>query len=562
MAVKDRQTQVSFNDVKYYKGDLTMEDNISNEVIGRSSATERDPNTSDKFSFWITSDKIVNPFDIVESEHLRDSRTYGLVTMLEHRTDASSHLANFISNNFGSLAEEPNTPRMGATLAKVNVMMNTNDIYMPIENEKNVRFSNESGIHIALGIDTMEDKRKIPAGLIKMSNEEEAVVYIDSNYVLGPESAHINISGISGLATKTSYAMFLLQSLLQSIQSEDIAVIILNVKHGDLLQIDEPPKELSEEQKGLWIKLGLAPKPFDNVHYFLPRGKNRQANSYVLPRNYEIFAYALEDSVTKLDLLFSNIPDPTETIDSLVGEIQNGFGTAQFKGVTTWNDLLNAEPLAKNGQSQKIGDIRSSSVGKFRRHLRRIVQTRTTGLFTDQRTRMEQNLSERLREIEGGHTYVVDIAKLNDAEQSFAFGDIVRTIYELFAESDETFNLPEKVIIFVDELNKYAPAGGKESALIEQILDISERGRSLGVILFSAQQFMSAVHSRVTGNCATKILGRSTSSEVNMPDYRFLDQDLKMSLTRLAKGELLLQHAVFRQPVKVIFPKPAYRQND
>lgn len=539
-----------------------MEDYISNEVIGRSSATERDPNTSDKFNFWITSDKIVNPFDIVESEHLRDSRTYGLVTMLEHRTDASSHLANFISNNFGSLAEEPNTPRMGATLAKVNVMMNTNDIYMPIENEKNVRFSNESGIHIALGIDTMEDKRKIPAGLIKMSNEEEAVVYIDSNYVLGPESAHINISGISGLATKTSYAMFLLQSLLQSIQSEDIAVIIMNVKHGDLLQIDEPPKELSEEQKGLWIKLGLEPKPFDNVHYFLPRGKNGQAYSHHLPRNYQIFAYNLEDSVSKLDLLFSNIPDPSETIDSLIGEIQNGYGTAQFRGVSTWNNLLNSEPLAKNGQSQKIGDIRSSSVGKFRRHLRRIVQTRTTGLFTDQRTRMEQNLSERLREIEGGQTYVVDIAKLKDTEQSFVFGDIVRTIYELFAESDETYNLPEKVIIFVDELNKYAPAGGKESALIEQILDISERGRSLGVILFSAQQFMSAVHSRVTGNCATKILGRSTSSEVNMPDYRFLDQDLKMSLTRLAKGELLLQHAVFRQPVKVIFPKPAYRQNE
>ncbi len=539
-----------------------MENQNSNEVIGRSSATERDPNTSDKFSFWVTTDRIVNPFDIVEAEHLRHSKTYGLVTTLEHRTDASSHLANFISNNFGSLDEEPNTPRMGATMAKVNVMMNSHDIYMPIENEKNVRFSDETGIHAALGIDTMEKVRRIPAGLIKMSNEEEAVVYIDSHYVLGPESAHVNISGISGLATKTSYAMFLLQSLLQSVQAEKIAVIIMNVKHGDLLQINEPPRELSEEQKGLWIKLGLEPKPFDNVHYFLPRAKNGQANSYILPRNYEIFAYALDDSVNKLDLLFSNIPDPTETIDSLVGEIQNGFGTTQFKGVNNWNALLNAEPLAKNGQSQKLGDVRASSVGKFRRHLRRLVQTRTTGLFTDQRTRREHNLSEKLREIEGGHTYVIDITKLNDTEQSFVFGDIVRTIYELFAESDVTYNLPEKVIIFVDELNKYAPAGGRESALIEQILDISERGRSLGVILFSAQQFMSAVHSRVTGNCATKILGRATSSEVNMPDYRFLDPDLKMSLTRLAKGELLLQHAVFRQPVKVVFPKPAYRQNE
>jgi len=66
----------------------------------------------------------------------------------------------------------------------------------------------------------------------------------------------------------------------------------------------------------------------------------------------------------------------------------------------------------------------------------------------------------------------------------------------------------------VDELNKYAPAGVKDSPLIKQILDISERDRSLGVILLSAQQFLSAVHPRVTGNSATKILGRSTSSEV------------------------------------------------
>jgi DNA helicase HerA-like ATPase len=121
--------------------------------------------------------------------------------------------------------------------------------------------------------------------------------------------------------------------------------------------------------------------------------------------------------------------------------------------------------------------------------------------------------------------------------------------------------LPKKVLIFVDELNKYASAGTKDSPLIEQILDISERGRSLGVIPLSAQQFMSAVHPRVTGNAATRILGRSTSSEIMQPDYRFLDQDLKLSTTRLSKGELLLQHAVYRQPVKIIFPKPAYKQD-
>jgi len=541
------------------------------KVIGRTSATDRDPNTADKFNFWITGGELVNPFDIVESEHFNNSKTYGLVTGLEHRTDAASHLANFVSNNFGSIEEVPNTPRVGATMAKVNVMMNDgggrnedgtqkDGIYMPVENEKNVSFAEESGIHIALGIDTMEEQNRIPAGLIKMSNDVEAVVYLDSRYVIGPESAHLNISGISGLATKTSYAMFILQSLLQTTDSEKIAIVILNVKHGDLLQIDQDPAQLDESQKALWIKLGLEPRPFNNVHYYLPRAKNGSANSFIIPRNYILFGYSLEDSVNKLDLLFSGIPDPTDTIDSLIGEIANGFGTKQFAGVSGWNKLLNGHPLAEEGKSKSMGDVKASSVGKFRRHLRRMVQSRTTGLFTEQRTRNEKHLSDELKGIEGGHTYVVDIAKLNDYEQTYVFGDIVRTIYEMFAESDETLNLPDKVIIFVDELNKYAPAGTKDSPLIEQILDISERGRSLGVILFSAQQFMSAVHPRVTGNSATKILGRTSSAEVMQPDYRFLEQDLKLSLSRLSKGELLIQHAIFRQPVKIVFPKPAYKQ--
>jgi len=548
-----------------------MTNHKNKKIIGRTSATDRDPNTADKFNFWITSGEIVNPFDIVESDHFNNSKTYGLVTGLEHRTDAASHLANFVSNNFGSIEEIPNTPRVGATMAKVNVMMNDgggrnedgtqkDGIYMPVENEKNVSFAEESGIHIALGIDSMEEQNRIPAGLIKMSNDVEAVVYLDSRYVIGPESAHLNISGISGLATKTSYAMFIIQSLLQSTDAEKIAIVILNVKHGDLLQIDQDPSQLDEPQKALWIKLGLEPRPFKNVHYYLPRAKNGSANSFIVPRNYILFGYSLEDSVNKLDLLFSGIPDPTDTIDSLIGEIANGYGTKQFAGVSGWNKLLNGQPLAEEGKSKSMGDVKASSVGKFRRHLRRMVQSRTSGLFTEQRTRNERHLSDELKGIEGGHTYVVDIAKLNDYEQTYVFGDIVRTIYEMFAESDETLNLPEKVIIFVDELNKYAPAGTKDSPLIEQILDISERGRSLGVILFSAQQFMSAVHPRVTGNSATKILGRTSSAEVMQPDYRFLEQDLKLSLSRLSKGELLIQHAIFRQPVKIIFPKPAYKQ--
>jgi DNA helicase HerA-like ATPase len=141
----------------------------------------------------------------------------------------------------------------------------------------------------------------------------------------------------------------------------------------------------------------------------------------------------------------------------------------------------------------------------------------------------------------------------------------LRTIHEIKAEGAEhdegnPIEGPKKVIFFVDELNKFAPGGRVSSAISSQILEIAERGRCLGVIPISAQQFMSAVHDRVTGNSATKILGRTGSAELGMSDYRFLGDDIKMNLTRLTKGELLVSHAIYRQPVRVIFPLPAYRQ--
>ena len=98
------------------------------------------------------------------------------------------------------------------------------------------------------------------------------------------------------------------------------------------------------------------------------------------------------------------------------------------------------------------------------------------------------------------------------------------------------------------------------SPILEQVLDIAERGRSFGVVLFSAQQFMSAVHSRVPATAPRKSSVETGATEIGTPDYQFLDNDLKTNLTRLGKGELIVTHAVYRQPVKIIFPRPAYLQ--
>jgi hypothetical protein len=219
----------------------------------------------------------------------------------------------------------------------------------------------------------------------------------------------------------------------------------------------------------------------------------------------------------------------------------------------------------RDGVAQAFKNVMAMSVGRFLRVLRRVVINRSTGLFLPQQRnpRHAVNLGKAISDIKGGQTVVVDIAKLTDEERALVFGHIIQEVYNLYAEArpEDREDLPKRVIIFVDELNKYAPGrkGEGESSILDYVLDIAARGRSLGVVLVSAEQFMSEVHPQVVGNCATKVIGRSDSAELSDSAYRFISQDIKMHLTRLDKGELLLSHPIYRQPVRVIFPRPAYR---
>ena len=575
------------------------------EAIGRATATERTTNSSERFSFWLKPGLLINPFDITTAKQgLDGSVTYGLVTNIHHSTDAPSHLSNYIANDFGELTGEPNTPRQGTNVADVSVLANSKDTYMPVQNEALVWFADENGIHVGLGIDTMKRKEQerrvpicIPAGLIEMSNGTEAVAFLDKEYVLGPEGAHVNISGISGLATKTSYIMFLIQSILQTmdkqvegrqaaVRSGDVAVVLVNVKYNDLLAIDEAPDgSLAPDQLALWRRLGLEPQPFRNVTYLLPAGKDSQrdpgrANCYPPQPDLiktKIYAYELRDCVDKLDAMLADIPDEYGVLDSIIGITREGLegNNRDWQNVRTWNDLINNSPLSKwaTGQAPAPGALQPRSIHRFFRYVRKTVRHRTTGLFVDQRNQNWVTVRDVLNRIQGGHTYVIDIAKLHDNEQMLVFGDVVRTIYGVFSGAgemgmdlgrfdEEDYEPPKRVIIFVDELNKYAPSErGKRSPISEDLLEISERGRSLGVVLTSAQQFASAVHDRIIGNAATKVFGRTAPTELSQSNYRFLKDDVKMHLTRLDKGDLVVTHPIYRQPIKIKFPRPAYKQH-
>jgi DNA helicase HerA-like ATPase len=88
------------------------------------------------------------------------------------------------------------------------------------------------------------------------------------------------------------------------------------------------------------------------------------------------------------------------------------------------------------------------------------------------------------------------------------------------------------------------------------LLDISERGRYLGLVLFSAQQFRSQVHRRVVGNAGTALYGRMDMDELATPAYATLSPATKIKLATLPKGELMVRHPHFTQPIFVRFPRP------
>ncbi len=185
--------------------------------IGKVVATEKSPSTIDEFHFWTDKGLIIKPFDVVTVEHLQaknfseKSMTYGVVEEISHLTDSGSALAGFISSDFGEVSASLNTQRIGMNYVKARVVGNSQDIYTPVLDGKAVSLADEENVRKALGLSDV--KNPLPGGYIQMYEEDPITipVHFNSHFLIGPEGAHLNISGISGLAAKTSYAMFLLK---------------------------------------------------------------------------------------------------------------------------------------------------------------------------------------------------------------------------------------------------------------------------------------------------------------------------------------------------------------
>lgn len=550
-------------------------------VIGKIAATEKSPTTIDDFYFWTSKDMILSPFDVIKVNHINNSITFGVIEEISHITDTASYLTSYISNDFGDVSIQPNTQRIGMNYVRAKVVGNTANIYIPVRDGEPVSLADAQEIKQALGLDKI--KNPLVCGYLEMyesAGEDKKVslpIHFNSHFLIGPEGAHLNISGISGLASKTSYAMFLLKSIQHKYLNkknetkDDVAFVLLNVKGKDLLAIDEPNDELTTADYEIYKKLELDENPFSNVKYFYPYSDNSNSNTYASKQEIESqieldkaykFKYIFEKDKDNLDLLFSNVDDPTQTMDSIINYIISEQGN--FGNIRNWEQFRNEVDEHCKPGSSKDKEITVSSWRKFKRIVNK--STKNNPIFASRASEQDREvrMQDAIKSIRKNDVFVVDIAKLDEGLQSFVFGDVMRAVYDLQLgqfEDVEEKDIPSKIIIFIDELNKYASSDiPKNSPILRQLIDIAERGRSLGIVLFSAEQFKSAIHDRVKGNCATHAYGRTNAIEISKNDYRFVPPVYKNMMTRLKQGEYIIQNPIFRSLLNVKFPKPLYKQ--
>jgi hypothetical protein len=255
-----------------------------------------------------------------------------------------------------------------------------------------------------------------------------------------------------------------------------------------------------------------------------------------------------DDVDAKADALIGFISERIvnrEFTDALLGS--QVYRVQTFEDLSHWFRDLVHRMEEKGTESWRTHHI--ATIRKVRNRLSNI-SNRCRGLVTDGGVMSDLpwgNFEDRT-------VYVIDVANLEEDAQDLIFARVVSMLRQHLERRDLGVS---HLVVFVDELNKYAPADGPDTYVRRMLLDIAERGRYLGLVLFGAQQFRSQVHRRLVGNAATALYGRMDPDELASPGYAILGPATKTKLATLEKGQLMVRHPHFTQPIFVRFPRPA-----
>ena len=543
--------------------------------LGRVVATERKPNTPHEFHFWTALDSPVGIGTIVRVEGAlpvngQIPTIYGIVVEGFSYTDLQTPIHDMLGHD-----GTPGGASFGAT-QRAEIRLYTAAVLRQVPEEPlqpvpmgRVFLAGNEDVAVALRMDGYlreGSNTGIPIGVYRAGGTD-APIYLDADFLIGPEAAHLNITGVSGLATKTSAIEWILSSIFAHFpaQKGSVAAVCFNVKGPDLCFLDQPGA-IDAADAALYEKCGVPAKPFENVQYFAPYkhdgySLNTLRSNDALLHNVSSLTWGLREVLQYAEVLL-NKDDVDAKADALIDFIRERvvdrdfsdpllgnkrYLVRSFADLEQWfRDVLSSME-GKNGEAWRTHHV--ATIRKVRNRLSNI-STRCAGLVTDDGAVSDLPFGS----FQDRTVYVIDVASLEEDAQDLIFARVVTRLREHLEKRDLGVN---HVVVFVDELNKYAPNDGQETYVRKMLLDLAERGRYLGLVLFSAQQFRSQVHRRVVGNSGTALYGRMDADELATPGYAVLSPAVKIKLATLEKGQLMVRHPHFTQPIFVRFPRPA-----
>jgi DNA helicase HerA-like ATPase len=525
-------------------------------VIGTEDATP--------LEFWVGVDpgRFLQLDDVVALERRLpgggEVHIYGMVAQVRARHEG----ARFDSDVF--LIEQGLLPAEVSEAAQVTATRFEPEVFVPPLPGQPVRLATGEERDRALFFDGMESR--LPVGLSR--NDEP--LFVNLEFINGQRGAHVNISGVSGVATKTSYATFLLHSLFTSgvlgNRSVNTKALIFNVKGEDLLFLDHANSRLDDDQRGRYQRLGLPAEPFRSCSVYAPPRRGGSGAPDVASRTAGVtaFFWTLEEFCHQdlLPFLFADIEDDqaqyTMVVYNVMAQLRRaqaiGEGGVRIEGTEVRDfrglvDLVTAKVQSDHDGPVWAGSaIGRGTVNAFVRRLQGAVR------HVERLIRGDQPDPDRHRVSLDSQVTVVDLHNLHDRAKRFVVGVTVRRAFE---DKEMAGQAGELLFVVLDELNKYAPREGS-SPIKEILLDVAERGRSLGVILVGAQQTASEVERRIIANCSVRVVGRLDPAEAARDEYGFLPSGQRQRATILKPGTMLLAQPELPVPLVLEFPFPAW----
>jgi hypothetical protein len=484
---------------------------------------------------------------------------FGIVSQVRARHEG----ARFDSDVF--LISDGVLPAEVAESAKVAATRFEPETFVPPRPGQPVRRAVGEEREKALFFDGME--QRLPVGLSRSGEP----LFVNLEFLDGRRGAHVNISGISGVATKTTYATFLLHSIFTSgvlgPRAVNTKALIFNVKGEDLLFLDRSNSALEADESARYARLGLPPSPFGSLSVYAPPRAGSVAAPDVYSRTDGVvtsFFWTLEEFCHEdlLPFLFADAEDDraqyTMVVHNVMARLRKAValddGAVMLDGETIrtfadLSDLIQRRVTDEDTRYDWAGPaIGQGTVNAFVRrllgsvrHVERLIRGDVANAGKHQ-----VNLDSQVT--------VVDIHNLNDRAKRFVVGVTIRRQFEFKERAGQS---DELLFLVLDELNKYAPREGS-SPIKEILLDVAERGRSLGVILIGAQQTASEIERRIIANSSIRVVGRLDSAEAAREEYGFLPSVQRQRATIIKPGTMILSQPELPVPLVLEFPFPAW----